>query len=276
MIELISVMDNAPSSDPTLCSEHALSAYLNYKGIKILFDTGQSEKTWENAESLGLDLADLSAIILSHAHYDHTTGLRTYPGEPAGKTIYLGQYFFDPKYSQTNDEKMYIGSHLDRDYLSDQGYSVIEVKEDMEIYPGLHLITNFNRPYASKIPKKFVRDHDGEIIADSFPDEIALVVEGKKGLHLILGCSHPGILNIIHTVKQRFNKDILTVFGGAHLMDFSESEITETIDLMVEAGISSLALSHCTGQRAIDILAARDDIKYLPFSPGMKYSLGDN
>ena len=113
------------------------------------------------------------------------------------------------------------------------------------------------------------------VIADSFPDEIALLVENKEGIYLILGCSHPGILNIIHTVKQRFDKDILTVFGGAHLMDSSEAEIRETIDLMVEAGISSFALSHCTGQRAIDILAAREDIEYLPFSPGMKYSLSD-
>ena len=150
------------------------------------------------------------------------------------------------------------------------------MKDDMEIYPGLHLITNFNRPYASRIPKKFVREDDGVVIADTFPDEISLVVESEKGLYLILGCSHPGILNIIHTVKQRFEKDILTVFGGAHLMDFSESEIKETIDLMVGEGISSFALSHCTGQRAIDMLTAREDIEYLPFSPGMKYSLSDN
>jgi len=276
MIELISVMDNAPSLDPTLCSEHALSAYLNYHGTKILFDAGQSEQTWKNAAKLGLDLSDLSAIILSHAHYDHAAALRTFPGESDGKTIYLGQNFFDPKYSQTDDEKLYIGSHLDRDYLKDQGYSVIEVKEDMEIYPGLHLITNFSRPYTSRIPKKFVREDDGVVIADTFPDEIALVIESKEGLYLILGCSHPGILNIIHTVKERFKKDILTVFGGAHLMDFSESEIKETVDLMVEAGITSFALSHCTGQRAIDILAAREDIEYLPFSPGMKYNLNDN
>jgi 7,8-dihydropterin-6-yl-methyl-4-(beta-D-ribofuranosyl)aminobenzene 5'-phosphate synthase len=276
MIELISVMDNAPSLDPTLCSEHALSVYLNYNGIKILFDTGQSEATWKNAANLGLDLSDLSAIILSHAHYDHTVGLRTYPGDFARKTIYLGQKFFDPKYSQTDGEKRYIGSHLDREYLQEQGFSVIEVKEDLEIYPGLHLISNFSRPYASRIPQRFVREDAGVIIADSFPDEIALVVENNKGIYLLLGCSHPGILNIIHTVKQRFDKDILTVFGGAHLKDASDAEIRETIDLMVAAGIGSFALSHCTGQRAIDILTAREDIEYLPFSPGMKYSLSDN
>ena len=74
--------------------------------------------------------------------------------------------------------------------------------------------------------------------ADDFPDEICLVIEDDRGLIVIAGCSHPGILNMIETVRSRFGRPVYAIFGGSHLVEADEERLAQTTTVLRDMGIS--------------------------------------
>ena len=87
---------------------------------------------------------------------------------------------------------------------------------------------------------------------DLFEDEISLVIKTEKGLIVIVGCSHPGILNILCHIEKRFNEPIYAVLGGTHLVEADEQRTNETVDKLLEMGIKFIGLSHCSGDGVQD------------------------
>jgi 7,8-dihydropterin-6-yl-methyl-4-(beta-D-ribofuranosyl)aminobenzene 5'-phosphate synthase len=81
--------------------------------------------------------------------------------------------------------------------------------------------------------------------------EQALVLNTKKGLVVITGCSHPGIIEMLKTIKSAFNKNIYMVFGGFHLLDKSEKEMNSIISEMKALGVVKCGATHCTGDKQI-------------------------
>ena len=98
--------------------------------------------------------------------------------------------------------------------------------------------------------------------------EQSLAINTKKGLVIICGCSHPGIINIIKKFKEILKRDIYMVFGGFHLMNKTEQEVNEIIKQMKELGVQKCGASHCTGVRQIQMFKKKFGDNYVAMGVG--------
>ena len=100
-------------------------------------------------------------------------------------------------------------------------------------------------------------------ILDNFKEEVALVIDTYKGLVVLVGCSHVGIINILNSISKRLNRRIYAVLGGTHLIRCDENRINKTIEAFNELDISTIGLSHCTGEFATIKLKELEDRFFL-------------
>ena len=263
MLHITALMDNKPTEHKALIAEHGLSMYLSYNGRRSLFDCGSGPNSVGNARKLGIDLSGLDAVVLSHSHYDHAAGFRFLIEQGLGsKQLYTGPGFFEPKYARGGVRYTNLSAGFDRAFLEDHGISCRQVDGLLEIFPGIYLISGFPRVNPMEtIPERFVRLTEAGFVPDDFCDEICLAVEVEGGLAVLVGCSHPGILNMVGHVHDLLEKPIRAVFGGTHLMEADTQRIEATIDALHAMGVEVLGLSHCSGDGADCAIRARTDVQ---------------
>ncbi|NCN05559.1 MAG: MBL fold metallo-hydrolase [Spirochaetales bacterium] len=255
------LIENSPGAHRTLEAEHGISFLIRTGEKTILFDTGQTGKIISNAHRLGIALEEqVDQVVLSHGHYDHTGGLISLLGlVPTPPPIHVGAGFFRPKYSRSGPTCTYIGPDFTRADLESRGSRVQEQSSDtLEIVPGVYGVTNFDRTLDPDWPNpRFVLPEfssTGEIsswVVDSFDDEVALVLDSPQGLVLLVGCSHPGILNMIYTVETRFGKPLAAVLGGTHLVEAHGPRLEKVLQALEARPSILLGMSHCTGKEAM-------------------------
>lgn len=256
--KLTTLIENHMDKEEKYKCEHGLSVLIESMKqeppVRLLMDTGQSGMFYENAEKMGISLENLSAFLISHAHYDHAGGVKRLVEEETVRKMYVGKDFFQGKYYEKKDGTMKdIGIAFSREELEEKGISVCEVKEDMQmVFPGVTLYRNFERivGYEPLNPRFFIKKE--EYAKDTFTDEIAVALDTEKGLVVIVGCSHPGIMNILRTIEKRSGKKICGVAGGTHLMEADEERLRKTIDDLKEMNINFIAVSHCTGENNLE------------------------
>ena len=253
--KITTLIENNPDEKNVLISEHGLSLYIEIDEIKILFDTGQSGDFIKNAEKLKIDLNSLDYVIISHGHYDHSGGLKKLV-ENSNNTFkfIVGNGFFNRKYKLLEgDEYKYNGNSFDEKFINMNNISTKYITEDLfNITENVILFSNFERNTAFEVlNKKFYIKQDDEYLLDDFLDEIVLAVKTEKGLVVILGCSHVGVVNILKTIKKRTGILIYCVIGGSHLIESDDIRLNNTIKYFKENNISILRLSHCTGENAV-------------------------
>ena len=107
MLTITVLVEN--SDGEGLCGEHGLSLYIEYEGRRYLLDTGATGLFTENAAKLGLSLAEVEAVFLSHAHYDHAGGLPRFFAENAHAKVYLQEAAAENCYSEKAGAREYIG-----------------------------------------------------------------------------------------------------------------------------------------------------------------------
>ena len=138
-------------------------------------------------------------------------------------------------------------------------------------FPGVHLIAGFPRVHDfEKIPERFLRRSETGFIPDDFADEICMALEVEGGLAVLVGCSHPGILNMMTHVRQVLGKPIRAVFGGTHLVEADGHRIDLTIHSLQDMGLEILGLSHCSGDAADCAICADPSVQ------GCHLRVGDN
>ena len=117
------------------------------------------------------------------------------------------------------------------------------------------LFKNFERrnSYETVNPKFFLKTED-EYRQDLFAEEIALGLVTEEGLVLIVGCSHVGIVNIVEHVKEEAHLPICAVLGGTHLVEAGEERLWQTVERLRAHGIGTIAVSHCTGEKGMELL----------------------
>ncbi|MBD7911580.1 MBL fold metallo-hydrolase [Clostridium cibarium] len=253
-IKITTLIENQQDNNDTLVNEHGLALFIEFEDKKILFDTGQSGDFIKNAEKLNKDINNLDYVILSHGHYDHSGGFREFTKySKKNFKLIVGNGFFNEKYKLIEEGYKFNGNSFSEEFIVKNNIAVKYVTEDIfKITDELMVFTNFERSteFETLNEKFFIKKNEGYIL-DDFSDEISLGVKYEKGLVVILGCSHIGIVNILKTIMKRTGMPIYCVVGGSHLIEADELRLNKTMEFFKENSISLLRLSHCTGENAI-------------------------
>ncbi len=267
-IQITTLIENSIGEHTGLKTEHGLSFLIETEDTSILFDLGRSEAFLHNAEILCKDLSHVSDVVLSHGHYDHTGGFRPFVTKRVNQdfTLWTGEKFFEGKYGAVNASHQYLGNDFDRDYIKQQGIVHKSItKNRVQIAPGIWAVTGFSRIHAQETPNpRFVKKAEGSplFVADDFSDEVMLVIETRRGLVVLAGCAHPGILNMLDFVEATFGKPIYALLGGTHLVEADEERTKYTLENFFRRGIVLLGLSHCSGERAIALSLEHSSINF--------------
>lgn len=220
-----------------LKAEHGLSLYLEVNGKKVLFDMGETDAFWNNAEKMGLDLTKVELAAVSHSHSDHCGGLGRFLQGNEKAPVYVSCHAFEQIY---NDQNRNIS--MDPGLKDNPRLRFVEARQ--EIGPGLTLISchGWERKYPLDVAG-LQRMEDGHLVPDDFRHEQYLLIEEEGKKILISGCSHRGILNIM----EWFRPDVL--IGGFHFMkmDPDGEQVRHAAgELMIYPTL--YYTGHCTGK----------------------------
>ena len=221
--------------------------------FSLLMDTGNAFAPLKNnMEALGRTPAEVDALFLSHGHPDHYGGLLGFlEWRGAPLPIYCHPDVFWPKYLMTPRGK--VGPwKLEREKIEATGAELTCATEVKELREGVFLTGEIPRRTSFEGPMpgaKIIKD--GEDMDDPLVDEQALVVNlGDKGLVVISGCSHPGIVNTIQYAQEiTGNPRVFAVIGGLHLAQVSDEVVSQTINGIKDSGAQLALTGHCTGFR---------------------------
>jgi len=206
---------------------------------KILFDTGENGH-WlmGNIKRLQTDINKIKAVVISHDHWDHTWGLWELLKKRKGLTIYTC-----PNFSVEFKDKV---KKLKGELVETE--KVTEISRDICVTGEIA----------------------GEYKGEYMPEQ-ALVVKTDKGISVITGCAHPGIIKILNTVKSNFPKEgIYAVLGGFHLMNQDKRFIRIIAAEFKKIGVKKVGPTHCSGPSAEEIFKLEYKKHFLPVKVGME------
>ncbi len=235
----------------TLGFEHGLSLYIEAAGKTILFDSGASELFAVNAEKLGIDLQRVDAAVLSHGHYDHSGGLKTFFTKNTHAPLYVRKEAFGPNYSErTEGEYHYIG--VDPTLFGSNRFvftsAFTPISGDITLFSkvdGTDSVPSGNQSLFRK---------EGETYTvDNFTHEQYLSIQEGDVRLLVTGCSHRGILNILKSYHDHRGFHPTHVIGGFHLYNHrtgepEKPEVLEHIASVLLASKATFYTCHCTGE----------------------------
>jgi len=211
-IKLSVVYDNNPY-DERLQTDWGFSCFVEGLGKSILFDTGTNGRILlANMKTLDIRPEKIDVVVLSHAHRDHSGGL---------EDLLL----------RNRNIEVWLHSNFGGDFIEKirkKGAEVIEVEGRQKICEGA---------FSSGVINGWIKEQ-------------SLVLDIKNGLHIITGCAHPRIVNVISRVEESFKKEIRLVMGGFHLAGFEKPELREIIDRFRELKVQKAGPCHCSGEDA--------------------------
>ncbi len=238
-------------------AEHGLSIFLETGCGNYLLDTGAGKTIVNNALVLGIDLRTIKGIIMSHHHFDHSGGLGPVLDLKGAVDVYAHPAFFKESYSVTGDTARYIGVPYPRPLLEAKGATFKLSAEFRQIEPELWLTGEVPRrtDYELGDRKQVVKSAEG-YTKDEILDDQSVVIETEKGLFIVLGCCHSGIINTLSYIWEKMGKrQIYAVIGGTHLGPVSDEQREKSIDALKAFDIERLGVSHCTGLKTATLLA---------------------
>jgi len=232
-----------------LHAEHGISLWVETAGTRVLFDTGASAAFAENAERLGIDIARADMLVLSHAHADHTGGLRTFFERNTTAPVYVGPGIDTPRYSVRGRSRRAIG--MDPALFETHRERFRVVADVLEAAPGIGISRVPERPFPLPAANATLyRDYDGRLEPDPFEEELFMWVSSSRGIDVFTGCSHSGIANVVEVASVR--GEVRSVIGGFHLKGEDEQRIREVGTRL--ASVRMIYTGHCTGRDAYRIL----------------------
>ncbi len=232
-----------------LVAEHGLSFHIQIGQRSLLFDTGQTDLTLMNAETLRVPLGRLEVIVLSHGHYDHTGGLPAFLEVAPNAPVFLHPAAFENKYSKSPEGKTrFIGMNPKTAQALYARRNYVETSSCTSVMDGVFVTGEIPRPTSYEdTGGAFYLDADG-LRSDPLLDDQALVIDLGRRVILLLGCAHSGVVNTLdHVQHLTGGKPVCAVIGGLHLAAASEERIQQTINRLRSTNLECLAPIHCTG-----------------------------
>lgn len=234
--------------------EWGFAALVEADSVKILFDAGSHEKTvLENSKLLNIDLSQVPRFVISHNHWDHTIGWMPLRNEisrtnrQALSVTHVGKGIFDTRLTETggDETKMRQDSAL---YVQSGG-KIITHASFAEISPGIYVTGPVARKYPEKnYDQRWQKKEAGKTVADIVPEDMSLIIRTAKGIVLLSGCGHSGIINTITQARDHLQQEtVYAAIGGFHLLQNSDEQIRWTADELKKAGIRYFMGAHCTG-----------------------------
>ncbi len=235
--------------------EWGFSALVVVDGHRILFDTGARPDTvLINTRALKVDLSNVPDVILTHNHGDHRGGLITLKksaGANALKTAHAGDGIFLKRHMPNGWTPM----TKVRDDYEKLGGKVVVYSKPVELYPGVWLTGPVPRVYPEKNygigPLSRIHMPDGSTAEDTIPEDMSLVIDTDRGLVVLSGCGHSGIVNTLEYARKAVrNAPIHAAIGGFHLFQLDDEKLRWTAGKLREFGVQNFMGAHCTGIEA--------------------------
>ena len=269
----ITVLYDAFGKSSKMKLDWGFSAYIEYGGKRILFDTGNNAEIFRhNVRASGVDLTKLDFAVISHRHGDHTSGLNHLIAVNPNLKIYapkenfgvfgaaLPSTFYKREESLPAEMRYYNGKPPETMRFGSAwpAGKFTWITETTEIAPGFHLIL-LKGPWG----------------VDLDVMEISLAIDTPDGIVLVVGCSHPTLEKIVEAAKAIIKKPIHLVIGGTHLLPAKPDEITRIATALRETWqVAYIAPVHCTGEPAFKVLKESFGDRYLYAGLGTTLQLG--
>jgi 7,8-dihydropterin-6-yl-methyl-4-(beta-D-ribofuranosyl)aminobenzene 5'-phosphate synthase len=231
------VYDNNPYKQG-LETAWGFSAFIAGPEKTILFDSGgDGSLLLSNMEKMEIEADSVDVVVLSHIHGDHTGGLVSFLKKNFDVAVYLSESF-PTKF---------------KDKVQDNGAKVVEVDQPIKICSNVHSTGQLG---------KWIKEQ-------------ALIIRTEKGLIVITGCAHPGIVNIVNAAKDLVKEDMLLVMGGFHLEWAGKSKIEKIISSFKQLGVRYAGPCHCTGEKARSLFEEYFGKKYINVGAGRVITMAD-
>jgi len=217
----ITVLFDDVSHDAGLQAAHGAAYLIEGTSRTVLFDTGgDGHILLENMAKLGKDPKAVDAVVVSHAHWDHSGGLFAFIRQASS-----GIDVFVPK-GVSKDFRTHaelLGAHI---HVVDEPHAITDV---------IHSTGEMGE-YGMAKEKK----------------EQGIVIDAVEGPVVITGCAHPGIIHMLERVDEMFEDKIHLVLGGFHLRDATDNALAAVIRELQGLGVSRVGPTHCTGEHQIE------------------------
>ena len=267
-VEILNLYSNEAKPNSDLIGDHGQSFLIKTENENILLDVGfKGKKLLHNMEKLGINPNDISLLILSHGHYDHTGGLPMFldartTSEPLhviahpevllqrrAKIAFISKNISFPKFTEEQKSKMKI------EYVKNTRKINDFIRTSGEIT---------DRPYRQGTEPRIQSKIDGNFVSDLVADDISVILETMEGQVIIMGCAHAGILNICKHAKETSDKPLKAILGGTHMVRYTKEDVLATAEkLIIEFDDPDLYLNHCTDKLPIALMKATKTIAIL-------------
>lgn len=230
-------------------AEHGFSALVEWQEGALLWDTGQGFTLLHNAQRMNKNLHNLQYVAISHGHYDHSGGLLPLLRTCGKKTVFAHPEIFTPRYRcKDTGDSISLGIPYPREYLEGQGAIFNLSDQFREILPGIHLSGQVKRSNDFELGDSGLYLDTAKTVSDPFNDDQSLILETDKGLLVLLGCCHAGLINTLEHIKDKTGEqNFYAILGGTHLGFCTATQLEQTVALLKKYNITRLAVSHCTG-----------------------------
>ncbi|MEA3224071.1 MAG: MBL fold metallo-hydrolase [Thermodesulfobacteriota bacterium] len=283
-IKIIIVAEDTVLYESPYLGQHGISILLIAEAggatKKFLVDVGQNPTALlENMSKMDISPSHIDAIVLTHCHYDHTQGVARILKE-IGKSdipviahpdLFRLNFITDPHFR-------HLGI-MDGDKEADietSGGKLCLTKDPIQILPGLITTGEVKRQTDfEEVGMDLFTIKNGKIETDLMTDDISVVANLKeKGLVVVTGCSHAGIVNIIkHAIKLTGTKKVHGIIGGFHLIEASTNRIKKTVQELERLNPDWIAAGHCTGFEAQVELYNTFKDRFSPLHTGMIFEI---
>ena len=264
-MKLVVLVDNAPGKQDGLIAEHGLSIWMEVDGQQWLIDTGESDAFAQNASRLGINIADVDNLILSHGHRDHCGGLETFLSLNDKAKIYISANICDNNYYSTR-RGMKRDISLTHSLIKSNAERIVFIKHNISLSDNVSIATTI--PHNHPLPQANATLLKNDSL-DDFDHEIVVAVNTLYGVVIISPCSHNGVLNTLDACSHLGN--ISHYIGGTHLIDnFENEEELNTLASILKIQHPNLALisGHCTGISAKNAFKNALNNKFIEFYTG--------
>lgn len=248
--------DNVVPGKSVAIGEHGLSIFVETENGDFLFDTGRGKTVVHNAYVFQKNLSGINKIVLSHNHSDHTGGIQDvlYGIRRKPIDVYAHEDLFLYRFRKKNDTDEYQGIPFTQGHLERFGAHFVFNREYVEIDTGIFLTGEVPRltPFEKADMQNRFMIKNGEMVPDTIDDDQSMVIYTDKGLLIILGCAHAGIINVINYILEKTGRQyIFAIIGGTHIGFSGEVQLSESIAALKTYDIQHIIPAHCTGPLAI-------------------------